>query len=180
MPLLSFTKKVKAFFDAAKRTVKELFEKISQSVSGSGVRFKGKSRPAAFSAGSGILGKISGFLRENTRRLPVKNIDKKQRLVLLMGVCSMALLVFTLVLYLSDSEDEKAERKIAARVIPQEEIFLPEEPDFVPGVLAERERRTSWTGEDAAAYWRDPLKYGEENWRERVEAVIDEFLENVP
>jgi hypothetical protein len=64
--------------------------------------------------------------------------------------------------------------------IPPEDLFLPAEPDFLPGVMLERERRQSWTAEDAEPHWRDPLKYGEEPWRERVEAVIDELLEHVP
>jgi hypothetical protein len=64
--------------------------------------------------------------------------------------------------------------------IPREELFLPDEPDFIPGVLLERERREVWTAEDAAPYWRDPLKGGEEPWREQAESVIDELLERVP
>jgi hypothetical protein len=64
--------------------------------------------------------------------------------------------------------------------IPPEELFLPGEPDFLPGVMLERERRRSWTAEDAEPHWQDPLKSGEEPWRERVEAVIDELLEHVP
>ena len=74
-----------------------------------------------------------------------------------------------------------AERLPARRVtIPPEELFLPDEPDFVPGVLLERERRTVWTVEDAAPYWRDPLQNGEEQWRNRLEAAVDELLERVP
>ncbi|MDR1278195.1 MAG: hypothetical protein LBK02_05550 [Treponema sp.] len=64
--------------------------------------------------------------------------------------------------------------------IPREELFLPDEPDFIPGVLLERMPRESWTGEDAAPYWQDPLKSGEEPWREQAEAAIDELLERVP
>jgi hypothetical protein len=64
--------------------------------------------------------------------------------------------------------------------IPREELFLPGEPDFIPGVLLERMPRETWTREDAAPYWQDPLKNGEEPWREQVEAAIDELLERVP
>jgi hypothetical protein len=64
--------------------------------------------------------------------------------------------------------------------IPPEELFLPAEPDFLPGVTLERERRQSWTAEDAEPYWQDPLKSGEEPWRDRVEAVVDELLERAP
>ena len=65
-------------------------------------------------------------------------------------------------------------------IIPPEDLFLPEEPDFIPGVLLERERRTSWTVEDAAPYWQDPLKDGEEPWRQQIEDEIDELMERVP
>jgi len=65
-------------------------------------------------------------------------------------------------------------------VIPADELFLPEEPDFLPGVLLDRERRSSWSEQDASEYWQDPLREGEEKWRENVEAAIDELLERVP
>jgi hypothetical protein len=64
--------------------------------------------------------------------------------------------------------------------ISPDELFLPDEPDFLPGVILEREQRDSWTVEDAEPYWYNPLEQGEEAWRERVEQVIDELLERVP
>ena len=64
--------------------------------------------------------------------------------------------------------------------IPPDDLFLPEEPDYIPGVLLEREQKTSWNTEDAAQHWQDPLKLGEEGWREKIEASIDELLERVP
>jgi hypothetical protein len=64
--------------------------------------------------------------------------------------------------------------------VPPEELFLPEEPDFLPPVILERPRREAWTVEDAEAHWYNPLEQGEEAWRERVEQVIEELLERVP
>jgi hypothetical protein len=64
--------------------------------------------------------------------------------------------------------------------IPPEELFFFEEPDFLPGVIPERERRDSWTAEDAEPFWYNPLEKGEDQWRDRVESVIDELLEHVP
>ena len=64
--------------------------------------------------------------------------------------------------------------------IPAEELFLPDEPDFLPGVLLERERRENWTEVDAQEYWQDPLRFGEEQWRDKVEAAINEMLERIP
>jgi hypothetical protein len=64
--------------------------------------------------------------------------------------------------------------------IPPEELFPPEEPDFLPEVLLERGPRKEWTVEDALPFWTDPLDEHEAFWRERGEAVIDELLEGVP
>jgi hypothetical protein len=61
-----------------------------------------------------------------------------------------------------------------------DELFLPREPDFVPGVLLEREQRSVWTAGDAAPLWQDPLKNGEEPWRNRIETAIDTLMESVP
>ncbi|GHV55009.1 hypothetical protein AGMMS49579_16790 [Spirochaetia bacterium] len=64
--------------------------------------------------------------------------------------------------------------------IPPEDIFLPDEPDFLPGVIPGRERRDSWTAEDAEPFWYSPLENGEEQWRDRIESAIDDLLEHVP
>jgi len=65
-------------------------------------------------------------------------------------------------------------------LIPPEELFLPDEPDFVPGVLLGRERRAEWTTEDAEPWWQNPLADGEEQWRARIEEMVDEIMEGVP
>jgi hypothetical protein len=64
--------------------------------------------------------------------------------------------------------------------IPQEDFFLPDEPDFLPEVLLEREPRSEWTPDDALPFWKDPLHEDPEKWRGRIEMVIDELLEGVP
>ena len=65
-------------------------------------------------------------------------------------------------------------------LVPPEELFLPSEPDFLPGVLLGRERRAEWTQADALPWWRNPLADGEERWRARIERMIDEIMESVP
>jgi hypothetical protein len=64
--------------------------------------------------------------------------------------------------------------------IPAEDLFLPDEPDFVPGVILEREKRTRWTADDAMPWWQDPLKDGEQEWRDQIEKTVDEIMESVP
>ncbi|MDR0690046.1 MAG: hypothetical protein LBG08_07275 [Spirochaetaceae bacterium] len=64
--------------------------------------------------------------------------------------------------------------------IPPEELFMPDEPDFLPDVLWEQESRESWTSEDALPFWTDPLKGNRRVWQGRVEGAIDELLERLP
>ncbi|MDR2797679.1 MAG: hypothetical protein LBB80_04985 [Treponema sp.] len=64
--------------------------------------------------------------------------------------------------------------------IAPEDIFLPDEPDFLPEVLLNREPRNPWTVEDVRPFWTDPLQDDPELWRERIKVTIDTFLEGVP
>jgi hypothetical protein len=112
----------------------------------------------------------------------------KRKWLLIGPGAALVLLFFSLAILSAVNRDSRAGPPPAGDVsgpvqggrIPPEDMFLPGEPDFIPGVLPERERRDAWTVEDAAPYWRDPLKIGEEPWREQVEAAIDELLERVP
>jgi len=69
---------------------------------------------------------------------------------------------------------------VTAQRIPAEDLFLPDEPDFVPGVILEREKRKQWTADDAMPWWQDPLKDGEQEWRDIIEKTVDEIMEGVP
>ncbi|MDR0721227.1 MAG: hypothetical protein LBF75_00335 [Treponema sp.] len=64
--------------------------------------------------------------------------------------------------------------------IAPEDLFLPDEPDFLPEVLLNREPRNPWNLEDVRPFWTDPLQDDPEQWRERIKVTIDEFLEGVP
>jgi hypothetical protein len=110
--------------------------------------------------------------------------EEKRRLVLICTAGFVVLLTFSVIVSMRGSKKDRfpsePERLRLNLAIPAEEIFMPDEPDFLPGVLLERNRRSSWTGQDALEYWQDPLTSGEEQWREKIEAAIDEFLERVP
>ncbi|MDR3160688.1 MAG: hypothetical protein LBU28_03640 [Spirochaetaceae bacterium] len=99
----------------------------------------------------------------------------------LVGLVLLVLILFALII----AAGRPAAKQPAAAVfrsvtIPPEDLFLPEEPDFLPPVILEREQRDAWTVDDAESYWYDPLEPGEAEWRERVEQVIDDLLERVP
>jgi hypothetical protein len=129
-----------------------------------------------------------GFLDRNIRFLQdwfrSKTDGEKRQLALICTAVFVVVLTFSVIISIRGSGGEEGldlQKRPKINVpIPAEEIFLPDEPDFLPGVLFERDRRTSWTEQDAAEYWEDPLRGGEEPWREKIETAVDEFLERIP
>jgi hypothetical protein len=139
----------------------------------------------------GLPGKFSSlFVRLREKGAPSGKLFQGRRKWLLIGLGAVLILLLFLLataLLVVDRNSrggplpaEELSGPVQETRIPREELFFPEEPDFIPGVLLERERRDLWTAEDAASYWWDPLKSGEEPWREQAESAIDELLERVP
>ncbi|MDR1108710.1 MAG: hypothetical protein LBL19_06715 [Spirochaetaceae bacterium] len=64
--------------------------------------------------------------------------------------------------------------------IPPEDLFIGEEPDFLPELLWEREPRPSWGPEDARPFWTDPLKDNRRVWEERADEMMNKLLEDIP
>ena len=131
-------------------------------------------------------------LRDNVldavNRLTAKIPPEKRHLVLMTtaGAAALLLLVIIGALVLSRGkprvQDPPVVRTETVRqgIIPPEDLFLPDEPDFLPGIILEREQCAEWTAEDAAPFWQNPLKDGEEPWRNHIENTIDEIMETVP
>jgi len=69
---------------------------------------------------------------------------------------------------------------VMSRPIPATDLFMPDEPDYVPGVILEREKREEWNVDDAMPWWQDPLKDGEQEWRDQIEKTVDEIMEKTP
>jgi hypothetical protein len=64
--------------------------------------------------------------------------------------------------------------------IDPKDIFIPEEPDFLPPVLLEQEQKEVWLSEDASKFWTDPGEFSREFWQERITDSIDRLLETLP
>jgi len=111
-------------------------------------------------------------------------VEGKRRFALICTAVFAVILSFSVIRsYMASHSVKKSDEPERIKIsvpLPAEELFLPDEPDFLPGVLLGRERRSSWTEQDAEEFWQDPLREGEEQWRERIEASIDEFLERIP
>ncbi|MDR0670189.1 MAG: hypothetical protein LBF95_08920 [Treponema sp.] len=131
-------------------------------------------------------GRVKGWGEKLWTLLPVSVREKlpwlEGRLGFILTGAALALLVLLVaVVAAGEPAVERPEAVVSGSLpIPPEELFLPEEPDFLPPVILEREQRDVWTTDDAEPYWYNPLEQGEEQWRERVEQVIDDLLERVP
>jgi hypothetical protein len=111
--------------------------------------------------------------------------EQKRRLALAGTIVVAAILTIFVLMSMGNGCDREEVRGAPERLsiiapIPAEDLFIPDEPDFIPGVLLERDRRTSWTEQDALEHWQDPLRFGEGQWRENIETAIDNLLERVP
>jgi len=120
-------------------------------------------------------------IQEWFKRLSAEN---KRRLALFCTIVFALLLTISVLTSLKGcpekEDDGMPERRNLISPIPAEELFLPDEPDYIPGVILEREQREAWTNNDANEHWQDVLSHGEEQWREKIEAAIDEYLERIP
>jgi hypothetical protein len=122
----------------------------------------------------GAKGKIAALV--------VQKRTKKEKSRILLGITGMGAVVLvavviTIVLSMADRPLEPETRYNGA--VPDEEFFLPDEPDFLPPVILFRERKDRWTDGDAAPYWTDPAAFGGD-WDEKVENYVDTLLEGIP
>ena len=130
---------------------------------------------------AGLRGGLKQKLDGLFDRIPV---DRRIILTLAIGVPVILLLVIIGASLVSKDSSVKPEvppvSSAMTKRIPAEDLFIPDEPDFVPGVILERERRKQWTADDAMPWWQDPLKDGEQEWRDQIEKTVDEIMESVP
>ncbi|MDR0316152.1 MAG: hypothetical protein LBH97_04545 [Treponema sp.] len=134
-----------------------------------------------------LIGIVADFFFALADRITERIPEENRRLVLISigGGFAVIMLVIIGTSLLIRSNSSEAGSSVESTnfqraLIPPDELFLPDEPDFVPGVLLEREQRSQWAAEDAAPWWQDPMRNGEEQWRARIEITIDEMLERVP
>ncbi|MDR0464766.1 MAG: hypothetical protein LBG94_06590 [Treponema sp.] len=127
----------------------------------------------------GNLTKLIQFIKD---WFSEQNAGQKKRLAITGTIVFAAVLTISVLISMGSGKESipESESVTVYPSIPAQELFLPDEPDFIPAVLLEREQRTVWNEQDATVYWQDPLRFGEEMWRERIEAAVDELLERVP
>jgi len=127
------------------------------------------------------LEKFVQFIKDKFQKLSAG--QKRSFAVICTVVFAGVLTLFVLASLKTDGGEKKEDKPpefVIIAPIPAEELFLPDEPDYIPGVLLNRDRRANWTEENAMEFWQDPLKNGEEQWREKIESSIDNYLERIP
>jgi hypothetical protein len=127
-------------------------------------------------AGAGLraVGKSMAFFRD------------RRKFILIYGACMVFLILCAVAIMMSlqgkagGESDQELSAAFSPRDVPPEEFFLPDEPDFLPETIPERERREFWTEEDARPFWKDPLDEGTFDYTELMSTVIDDLMERAP
>ena len=145
-------------------------------------------------------GKINSYAERFTHSFSLSRIpaEKRRPLFFAFGglVVLFLILIFTILAANSRGPKKSAPADISAGpTIPPGDLFIPGEPDFLPGLLLEREPRRSWTLEDIRPYWKNPVEAsgpassGEsparresppDFWRGEVKSAVDKIMEGVP
>jgi hypothetical protein len=120
------------------------------------------------------------FLKSKINRLLDRFPEEKRHFILIgLGGVFLALLVISFLIVNSGKSKKGELPEITARpLIPDEELFIPDEPDFVPEYLPEREPRLSWSLEEIRPFWKRPENT--ELWREEIKSAVDKLMEGVP
>jgi hypothetical protein len=114
--------------------------------------------------------------------------NKKLLLIICGCIAGLLLLVSLLAIFLHMNHNQEERLRasqalhqiLAPKTIKEEELFLPEEPDFLPKVILDREPRDTWTDEDAEQFWADPLQENDDEWKNRIFKAVDDIMETIP
>jgi hypothetical protein len=122
-------------------------------------------------------------------RAPVFFQTRRKAIMLGLGGAALVLILGFVTAALAWNQGRSANAGVSAGELTEsfnplpiapEDLFLPEEPDALPEFIPARPRRETWTVDDAAEYWTDPLAGKEALWRDRFGAAATELLEAVP
>jgi hypothetical protein len=131
---------------------------------------------AARDKAAGLIGRVKDRL----------NANPKLRLVAAAAILGTVLVIFGIMLTLTRNnrtrrmQDSETVAELFRMELPPEELFLDDEPDFLPELLPEREPRDTWNADDVRPYWTDPADEGAGVYEDMMGAVVDGIMERVP
>ena len=105
---------------------------------------------------------------------------KKTRQPIIVGGIAGFLLILIIVAIATSVGGREANIPLAAQsihAIAPEELFIPDEPNFLPDFLLEREPRHFWSVDDIRPYWRTPG--AQDFWQGIIRSTVEELMENV-
>ena len=114
------------------------------------------------------------------------NADPKLKLISAGAVFGTIALILGIMLLLTRNsrarrmQDSETITEIFRMELPPEELFLDDEPDFLPEVLLERERRDKWSADDVRPYWTDPADEEAGVYENMMGKAVDGIMERVP
>jgi len=162
-----------------KERAKDLFKKLMEAL---------KTFPATLRAVYAFLsGKIKSIapqllqsVAQRAAGLSPKSFGGFSRIRVLGGLALLflILLISALLINSRGTRERNPVNVSAGHGIPVEELFIPDEPDFLPEFLLEREPRPSWSIEDIRPYWRRPADPA--SWQGVIRSAVDELMEGVP
>jgi hypothetical protein len=136
---------------------------------------------------AGFLGmirdKAAGLIGRVKERL---DADPKLKLIAAGAILGTVLVILGMMVMLTRNNrarrtpDSESTAELFRMELPPEELFLDDEPDFLPELLPERERRDVWTADDIRPYWTDPENEDAEVYEEMMGAVVDGIMERLP
>jgi hypothetical protein len=125
--------------------------------------------------------KAAGLADRIKRRL---NAGPKFKLIAAGAILGIVLAILGIILILNNRvrrpPDSEALTELFRMELPPDELFLDDEPDFLPDLLPERERRDTWNADDIRSYWTDPAEEDAGVYEDMMGAVVDEIMEHLP
>ena len=94
------------------------------------------------------------------------------------GLCALLLILVISAVAVNSGKTGKTVLPDKIAGIPQEEIFFPAEPDFLPKYILEREPRRFWASEDIRSFWKSPTDAA--FWQKEIKSTVDKLMEGVP